>query len=121
MLRVDYTEHKGRGVFAEKRYHQGELIERVPVAVLPNWQWYYVEKTILVDYCFLWGDEMAIPFGNVIFFNHSYTPNAMYVKKLEERVMEIIALKEIEMSEEIVVNYNGDPEDNTPLWFEVVD
>jgi uncharacterized protein len=121
MPRVDYTKRKGRGVFAEKRYQKGELIERVPVAVIPNWQWYYVEKTILVDYCYFWGDEMAFPFGAVIFYNHSYSPNAFYTKKLEERVIETNALQDIEAGEEILVNYNGDPEDNTPLWFEVMD
>lgn len=121
MLRVDWTRAKGRGVYTDTNFHKGDIVERVPVAVLPMWQWYHIEKTLLVDYGFLWGDEMAIPFGKVLFYNHSFTPNVYYFKKFDEHLMEIIALCDIEAGEELVANYNGDPNDTTPVWFELKD
>jgi uncharacterized protein len=121
MLAVDWTQQKGRGAFAERRFLKGELIERAPIVVVPTWQWYYVEKTWLVNHCFLWGDEMAIAFGHFSIFNHSYCPNACYVKRLDDRIIEIVALRDIEAGEEIVANYNGLPDDDTPVWFEVKD
>ncbi len=120
-LRVDSTRNKGRGVFATTPFHRGELIERAPVCVIPEKFWRHIENTVLKDYCFVWGDEMAVPFGHFMLYNHSYSPNAYYVKKLNDRILEMIALRDIEAGEEIVMNYNGDPEDDTPVWFEVRD
>ena len=121
MLRVDNVEGKGRGVFADRRFAKGELIERAPVAVVPTCQWYYIEKTLLVDYCYCWEDEMAVAFGRIMILNHSYCPNAYYEKRLEDRIIELVALCDIEDGEEILVNYNGDPADDSPVWFEVKD
>jgi hypothetical protein len=42
------------------------------------------------------------------------------VKKLQEQVIEFFALRNIEAGEEILVNYNGDPADDSPLWFRVL-
>jgi hypothetical protein len=58
---------------------------------------------------------MVLGFGSL--YNHSYTPNATYVKKPDERVVEFVALQDIGSSEEITVNYNnGDPDDkNQPM------
>ena len=120
-LRVDFTQGKGRGVFANRHYDKGELIERAPVIVLPTWQWCHIEKTVLSNYSFFWGDEMALAFGRFSFYNHSYRPNAEYLKRLEDRIIEMVALRDIEAGEEILTNYNGDPEDETPVWFEVKD
>lgn len=121
VVRVDFTRNKGRGVYATRHFDAGDLIERAPVHVIPNSEWCHVDKTVLTDYCFLWGDEMALPFGNFIFYNHSYSPNAHYVKRLDDRIIEMLALRDIENGEEILMNYNGDPEDDTPVWFEVED
>lgn len=121
MFRVDYTKSKGRGVFAARRFVKGELIERAPVVVVPTWQWYYLEKTFLLDYSFLWGDELAVAFGHFSLCNHSYSPNSVCVRRLDDRIVELVALRDIEIGEEIVWNYNGDPDDDTPVWFEVKD
>ena len=120
-VRVDFTKAKGRGVFATRHFAKGELIERAPVHILPTWQWCHIEKTVLSSYGYLWGDEMALTFGHFIFYNHSYSPNAQYVKRLDDRIIEMVALRDIEAGEEILANYNGDPEDDAPVWFEVID
>ena len=118
-LRIDAAKNKGRGVFAATRISAGELIERAPVHVIPDRDWCHIEETLLLDYCFLWGDRSAIPFGKFLLYNHSYSPNALYVKRLDDRIIEMVALRDIEAGEEILINYNGDPGDDTPVWFEV--
>jgi SET domain-containing protein len=121
VVRIDFTKEKGRGVFAARHFAKGELIERAPVHVLSMCQFCYIVNTFLINYCFVWGDEMAVAFGTFFFLNHSYSPNAQYVKRLDDRIIELFARRDIEAGEEILDNYNGDPEDDTPLWFEVKD
>lgn len=123
MIWVRNLEGKGRGVFALKHFAKGELIERAPVLVIPAWQRKYLDQTILYNYYFAWGEnpeQEAIAMGLGSFYNHSYTPNAIYIKKLEDLVVEYIALRDIEAGEEITINYNGYPDDKSPVWFEAV-
>jgi SET domain-containing protein len=119
-LSIDHSPGKGRGVFAQTRLLAGTLIERAPVIVVPAGQWEYMDKTVLFDYYFAWGEHSAIALGYGSLYNHSYAPNAGYVKKLQEQVIEFFALRDIEAGEEILVNYNGDPADDSPLWFRVL-
>ena len=121
-LYVRWTEDRGRGVFAGVRFKAGELIERAPALVIPADEWRHLEKTVLYNYSFSWGDELehaALPGGYGSFYNHSYEPNAVYYKRLDDLFIDYTALRPIEVDEEITINYNGDPEDRGPLWFPV--
>jgi SET domain-containing protein len=53
--------------------------------------------------------------------NHSYTPNAVYIRRFAERAIEFFALREIRAGEEVRVNYTGSPEGRGPLWFPVTE
>ncbi|MEH2153344.1 SET domain-containing protein [Nostoc sp.] len=122
MLIVGNTNLKGRGVFAQKRFLKGELIERVPVVVIPAEQVEFLDKTILGNYYYDWEDKAAaIALGLSSLINHSYHPNTYYVKKFADRELDMIAYQDIEAGEEITANYNGSPDDKSPIWFEVVD
>ncbi|MEH2269004.1 MAG: SET domain-containing protein [Nostoc sp.] len=122
MLIVGNTNLKGRGVFAQKRFLKGELVERVPVVVIPAEQVEFLDKTILGNYYYDWEDKAAaIALGLSSLINHSYDPNSYYVKKFADRELDLIAYRDIEVGEEITANYNGSPEDKSPIWFEVVD
>ena len=55
----------------------------------------------------------------VSFVNHSYTPNARYDLDDEDDVIELTALVDLPAGAEVLVNYNGDPDDRGPLWFDV--
>lgn len=121
-LRVGQSDGKGRGVFAQKRFVQGEIIECVPVLVIPAQQWPQLEKTILYNYCYSWGEtaeDIAFALGFGSLYNHSYHPNAAYRKNLDTLTIEFMALRDIKPGEEVTINYNGYPEDNSPLWFDV--
>jgi uncharacterized protein len=117
MLYIAESPGKGRGVFAQHLIHSGQLIERAPVIVVPAGQWEAMDRTVLFDYFFAWGEHSAIALGYGSLYNHSYQPNARFVKHLTEQVIEFYALREIQPGEEILVNYNVDPDDESPLWF----
>ena len=119
MLLIKETPGRGRGVYASEPVRSGEVIEQAPVLVLPDPQWLFLESTLLRDYHYAWGtDAAAIVLGFGSIYNHSYFPNAVYIRRFEERVMEYVAVRDIETGEEITVNYNGSPDDRSPLWFD---
>ena len=80
-----------------------------------------LDTTVLYNYYFSWGAEaneaaLALGFGSL--YNHSYSPNAHYVKDLDRRKIDFVAIRNISAGDEITVNYNGDPESLKPLWFD---
>lgn len=113
---------KGRGVAACRAFRAGDLIERAPCIVISPEEWAHIEPTRLYDYAFAWGpdgDMAAWGMGFASLYNHSYRPNARYVRREEERELDFIAIRDIGPGEEITVNYNCDPDDASPVWFEV--
>src|SRR5205085_9460713 len=117
---IGTVERRGRAMFASRKFLKGELIERAPVIPINEKQWPFAEKTILSDYAFDWGENdehAAIALGYVSIYNHSYSPNAQLEELLDELMMEVIAIRDIQPGEEITINYNGDPENQDPLWF----
>ncbi|HEX8203963.1 MAG TPA: SET domain-containing protein [Isosphaeraceae bacterium] len=121
-IEVKRVKGKGRGVFARRPIPRGEVIERVPVLVLPAAEvknaagW-----TGLACYCFHWGrGTLALALGYGSLYNHSYHPNARYDDAAGQTKV-FTALRDIAAGEEITVNYNGEPEDRSPVGFPVVD
>jgi len=122
-IRIDEVEGKGRGVFAVRRIHEGEVIERAPVLVIPSGEVETVSTTMLDHYVYDWshdGSQLAVALGHGSLFNHAFEPNAIYTKSFEEGIIEYTALRDIEPGEELLINYNGRPTDLSPVWFEVI-
>jgi SET domain-containing protein len=65
-------------------------------------------------------DDCAIALGYGSLYNHAYGANANFVLDIEHKTIDIIAVNAIEPSEEITINYHGDPWDKSPLWFDMV-
>lgn len=89
--------------------------------MVPHAQLAYLEKTVFAYYVFSWdGDpyDGAIAMGLGSFYNHSHSPNATFNKLFKEGIIEYVAIRPIWEHEEITVNYNGTPDDQTPLWFD---
>jgi hypothetical protein len=77
--------------------------------------------SVVSDYCFAWGrGTVALALGYGSLYNHSYKPNARY-DDVWPQTKEFTALRDIAPGEEITVNYNGDPEDRSPVWFDVIE
>lgn len=110
----------GRGVFTGSPIEEGTLIEICPVIVLPSKERSIIHETSLHDYYFLWGEDQqqcAIALGNGSLYNHSYQPNAKYLLDYDHQTIDFYAIKNIEPGDEILVNYNGDPDGKGALWF----
>ena len=123
VLDIRPVEGKGRGLFALRAFERGTTIERAPVLVLPAAAHVHLDQTALYDYYFAWGqpEQIALVLGYTSFANHSYQPNARYEKDVAAGLVMLVALQDIEAGDEVTVNYNGDPDDEAPLWFPVQD
>lgn len=120
---VSISPGKGRGVFAGRFIANGELIERAAVLIIPAGEWNQIEHTVLSNYWFSFGpnkEHAAIALGYGSLYNHSYTPNAVYEVKEGEMVVQFLALRDIKAGEEITINYNRNPRDKSPVWFDVM-
>ncbi|CAN5653273.1 SET domain-containing protein-lysine N-methyltransferase [soil metagenome] len=114
----------GRGIFAIKSYMIGDIIEDCPMIILDAANRTLIDKTYLYNYYFSWGkksNEAAIALGYGSLYNHSYQPNAKYIKLLDKDIIQIIAFQHIEPGDEIKVNYNGEPTSTKALWFNATD
>lgn len=109
---------KGRGVFSACFFNPKELIIDFPVLDFPHA--HAKANGIIHKYTFEWTrtrSVIALGYGSLL--NHSYHPNAVYVPLLKKRVIRLYSLKEIFPHDEITVNYNGDPSDQSPVGFHV--
>ena len=121
MISVGPSPGKGRGVFASRAIRAGEIIEEAPVIVLPGTEIEHLERTGLQDYYFLWGtdeEDAAILLGACSLCNHSYEPNAVFELRPESQTIRFVALRDIAAGEEVTTNYNGDPANRKPVWFD---
>ncbi len=107
-----------RGVFAKQDIPKGTLFHEAPVIAYPNAEHEFIEKTLLADYAFEYGiNHTAILLGYGMLFNHSYTPNATYDINFDNHTFDFYAYTDIKAGDEILINYNGDVDDEAPLWF----
>lgn len=118
-IKFKETGKKGRGVFALKDFKKGELIESCPVLTFTPKERKRLEKTLLNYYIYPWrstrGASLALGYGCI--YNHSYTPNADWKQNFKKMTMEYRAIKDIKSGEEILVNYNGEPDDTNEIDF----
>ena len=120
-LEIKRIPGKGRGVFAGENIKEGEIIERAPVLRLTPTERKHCAKTMLNSYMYPWRStrsaSIALGYGSL--YNHSFDPNADWKQNFKSDWMVYTALKDIKKGEEILVNYNGEPDDMTPIdWSE---
>jgi uncharacterized protein len=121
---VDLGDRKGRGVVAMQDIKKGELVERSPVLIIPNKDRAAVDPTVIFTYVFMWENgtveedlykhegRSAIALGFTSLLNHSYKPNAEFLRHIEALMIDVIALRDIEAGEEITIDYQ------MTLWFD---
>jgi len=112
----------GRGVFTAESIPAGTIIEISPVLVLSTEDREAVERTILYNYIFEWGDtkgqQACIAWGYLSMYNHSYNANCDYEMDIEDEMMRIKTLRKIKKGEELFINYNGIADDGARVWFD---
>jgi len=117
-LEIRNVRGKGRGVFALVAFCRGQIIEDCPILEFPNEQATY--DSVIHHYTFAWTSRrsaLALGYGSLL--NHSFSPNAVYSFRVAKKMIRIRALRNIEPGEEILINYNANPKDRTPLGFDV--
>lgn len=111
-----------RGVFSTEPIPKGSIIELCPVIVVPKMEMEKIKETVLFNYYFDWEEKNesgAIALGYGSLFNHSYKPNAEYQPDYDSSTLRFHAIKDIEVGEEITINYNGDPDNQEKVWFDL--
>lgn len=120
-LYLNKTERAGRGVFTSENIPAETIIEISPVIVMSQADRIQLDKTKLHDYIFEWGvnkDKCCMALGFIPMYNHSYKSNCEYFMDFDEEIIFVKTVKTIEKGTELTINYNGDWNDETKLWFE---
>ena len=123
-LFVDKTDSMGRGVYTSETIAENTIVEVSPVIVMSGDDRIHLDKTALHDYIFEWGtlkDKCCMSLGLVPIYNHSYQSNCEYFMNYEEDVILVKTVRLIEKGEELTINYNGNWDDKTKIWFDAVE
>ena len=108
-------------MFATKKIAANTVIEISPVLVFSIKEVEFAEKTLLYNYFFEWGKnkkKRALGMGYISMYNHSYNSNCDYEMDYVECIITIKTVKAIAIGEELFINYNANPTDATPVWFD---
>ncbi len=115
------TPSMGRGVFTSETIKAGTIVETSPVIVMSAEERKIMDQTLLHDYIFEWGeneDQCCMALGYVPVYNHSYGSNCEYEMDYGTASISIRAVKDIVAGEALFINYNGDWNDEKPVWFD---
>lgn len=94
----------GLGVFASENIKKGDVVETGIVYVLKD-----VDGNLPGnEHLHTWSDDRskwAAPSGCLAWYNHSETPNVRKIGNLKTNKLDVVALKDIEVGEELVCTY----------------
>ncbi|MEJ7912838.1 MAG: SET domain-containing protein [Chitinophagaceae bacterium] len=115
------TKNMGEGVYTREALTAGTLIETAPVIVMSAAERLLLDKTLLHDYIFVWGDDeksCALALGYISLYNHSYASNCEYEMDFKRRRMSVKTVRDVKRGSELFINYNGDWNNDKAVWFE---
>lgn len=119
-LFINDSPKRGRGVFTREIIQRDRIVEISPVIIMSGEERKLLDQTRLHDYIFEWGkdrSQICMAMGYVPVYNHSFRSNCEYEMNFEEETILIRTMRKIEAGEELFINYNGNWNDETPLWF----
>ena len=120
-LFVAGSKSMGRGVYTKRALEEELIIETAPVIVMSNADRKLLDQTLLHDYIFEWGvekNQCCMALGFVPLYNHSYQSNCTYEMDFKKQTITIKTVRKIKRGEELFINYNGDWDKQTPVWFD---
>src|SRR5688572_19115582 len=92
-LYVDKAKDRGRGVFTRTAIEAETIIEIAPVIVMSAEDRLHIDKTLLHDYIFEWGEKIprqcCMALGYIPLYNHSYTSNCEYVMHFRKEIITV--------------------------------
>ncbi len=110
-----------RGLIATEKIFKNQIIERCPAIIYPK-NPLVIEQTIFDHYVFDWDETheaLALGYGSLC--NHSYERNVEVDFDTAKSEIIYIALRDIQIGEELLINYNDDspePIDDDYLTFD---
>ncbi|MBS1667275.1 MAG: SET domain-containing protein-lysine N-methyltransferase [Bacteroidetes bacterium] len=122
LLFIAESSNRGRGVFAAEDIGPNTTIESSPVIVMSREDRILLDQTLLHDYIFEWGNrknQCCVALGYISIYNHSYHSNCEYEMDFDEDLIRIKTVRPVMRGEELSINYNGDWNDQKPVWFDV--
>jgi len=122
ILYIAQSSTKGRGVFTSADIPINTTIEIAPVLVLNSEDRIQVEKTMLYNYIFEWGDDgsqAVVALGYISMYNHSVDFNCTYEMDFDTLTITVITCQEIKAGCELFINYNPIGKEDQPVWFPV--
>ncbi|HET7897523.1 MAG TPA: SET domain-containing protein [Flavisolibacter sp.] len=114
------TRKRGRGVFTRYAIAAGTTIEIAPVIAMSAEDRLLLDKTLLHDYIFEWGENgsgCAMALGLIPMYNHSFKANCEYEMYFTKQAMTIKTVRNIKAGEELFINYNGEWNSEKEVWF----
>jgi uncharacterized protein len=117
---------RGRGVVALKDLASGQLVERSPVLIIPSRDRPVVDNTVIFTYVFMWEHQTseqdlyshrgrsAIALGYTSLLSHSFEPNCIFVRHIDEQLIDVFAKRPIRAGEELTIDYQ------MTLWFDPI-
>jgi SET domain-containing protein len=122
-LYIKNIKGKGRGVFSMEDIPAHTIIEISPVIVMSAADRMHLDKTLLHDYIFEWGEkknQCCMALGFIPMYNHSYASNCEYVMNFKKKNIFIQTVRNVKKEEELTINYNGDWDDDKKVWFDSI-
>jgi uncharacterized protein len=117
---------RGRGVVAVRDLESGQLVERSPVLIIPACDRPVIDGTVIFTYVFMWEHHTveqdlyshrgrsAIALGYTSLLSHSYEPNCIFIRHIDELFIDVFAKRAIRAGEELTIDYQ------MTLWFDPV-
>lgn len=123
-IHIQYTVEKGNGVYTSQALSAGTVVEVSPVIVMTADERTLLDQTLLHNYIFEWGADgeelmCCMAQGYISVYNHSPKSNCEYFMDYEQKTIMVKTMRDIAANEELTVNYNGNWNDDKPVWFEV--
>lgn len=121
---VRHVDGKGRGVVALCDIPAGTTVERSPVLIIPDQDRARTDPTIVFTYVFMWEHgtteqdlyegkgRAGIALGLSSLLNHSYAPNAVFIRHIDALELELKTCRPVRAGEEVTIDYQ------MKLWFE---
>lgn len=121
-LFTEKTSQKGWGVFTNEPIKKNTIIEISPVIIMSEKEKLLLDQTKLHDYIFFWEDDKCcMAMGNIPIYNHAVPSNCEYFQDYDNEIIFIKTVRKINAGEELTINYQGDFQNQTPVWFEMKD
>ncbi|MBU3676987.1 MAG: SET domain-containing protein [Chitinophagaceae bacterium] len=120
-LYVGPSAQRGRGVFTTEKLEADWIVIEAPVVVMSAKEKELLNQTALYYYIFDWeGEQCCMALGLIPILNHQVPSNCEYFQDYEQGMMYVKTVRPIEAGEELFINYNGDFDNNQPLWFDAI-